>query len=191
MIVGITGGIGCGKSVVAKIIDLMGFPVYDSDSNAKKITDESDKIRKELIVRFGIEIYEGTRLNRKLLAKKIFRDEQNRTFVNELIHPVVLADFLQWSEIQLKKSNIVFVESAILFESGFYKYVDKVLLVTTPQDLRIERIKKRDNATIEEIKNRLNSQLSQEYLSTRADFIVQNDEKTSLLKQITELFRYR
>lgn len=191
MIVGITGGIGCGKSVVAKIIDLMGFPVYDSDSNAKRLIDESDKIKVELIAHFGVDIYDGKKLNRKLLAKKIFTDDQNRCFVNELVHPVVLDDFLQWSKLQLKKSNLVFVESAILFESGFYKYVDKVLLVTTPQDLRIERIKKRDNATIEEIKNRLNSQLSQEYLSTRADFIVQNDEKTSLLKQITELFRYR
>lgn len=188
MIIGITGGIGCGKSVVSKIIDLMGFPVYDSDSNAKRITDESDKIRKELIARFGIEIYEGTRLNRKLLAKKIFTDEQNRTFVNELIHPVVLADFLQWSEIQLKKSNIVFIESAILFESGFYKYVDKILLVTSPQDLRIERIKKRDNITIEEIKERLQSQIYQEYLSEKSDFIIQNDEKRSLLKQIFKLF---
>ena len=189
MIIGITGGIGCGKSVVSKIIDLMGFPVYDSDNNAKKITDESDKIRKELIARFGIEIYEGTRLNRKLLAKKIFTDEQNRTFVNELIHPVVLADFLQWSEIQLKKSNIVFIESAILFESGFYKYVDKILLVTSPQDLRIERIKKRDNITIEEIKERLQCQIHQEYLSEKADFIIQNDEKKSLLKQISTLFQ--
>ena len=189
MIVGITGGIGCGKSVVSKIIDLMGYPIYDSDKNAKKLTDESNKIRQGLIIRFGQKIYEGERLNRKLLAKEIFTDEENRAYVNELIHPVVLDDFLQWSKFQLKRSNIVFIESAILFESGFYKYVDKILLVTSPYDLRIERIKKRDKLSVEDIMSRLNYQLSQEYLLKRADFIVQNDEKKSLLKQIYEYFR--
>ena len=188
MIVGITGGIGCGKSVVSKIIDLMGYPIYDSDKNAKKLTDESNKIRQGLIIRFGQKIYEGERLNRKLLAKEIFTDEENRAYVNELIHPVVLDDFLQWSKSQLKNNCIVFIESAILFESGFYKYVDKILLVTSSQDLRIERIKKRDNLPVEDIMSRLNSQLSQDYLLERADFIVQNDEKKSLLKQIIMLF---
>ena len=105
-----------------------------------------------------------------------------------MIHPVVLDDFLQWSKSQLKNNCIVFIESAILFESGFYKYVDKILLVTSSQDLRIKRIKKRDNLPVEDIMSRLNSQLSQEYLSKRADFIVQNDEKKSLLKQIIMLF---
>ncbi len=184
MIVGITGGIGCGKSVVSKIIGLMGYPVYDSDKNAKKIVDESDEIRAGLISRFGTEIYNGTKLNRKLLAEKIFSDNEARSFVNSLIHPAVLKDFIRWSELNLKKVDVVFIESAILFESGFNKYVDKILLVISTDKLRIERVKKRDNALISEIKKRIQSQIPQKELIKKSDFIIKNDEKKSLLQQI-------
>ena len=184
MIVGITGGIGCGKSVVSKIIGLMGYPVYDSDKNAKKIVDESDEIRVGLISRFGTEIYNGTKLNRKLLAEKIFSDNEARSFVNSLIHPAVLKDFIRWSELKLKKVDVVFIESAILFESGFNKYVDKILLVISTDKLRIERIRKRDNALISEIRKRIQSQIPQKELIKKSDFIIKNDEKRSLLQQI-------
>lgn len=184
MIVGITGGIGCGKSVVSKIIGLMGYPVYDSDKNAKKIIDESDEIKTSLITRFGTEIYNGTNLNRKLLAEKIFSDNEARFFVNSLIHPAVLKDFIRWSELNLKKADVVFVESAILFESGFNKYVDKILLVISTDKLRIERVKKRDNALTSEVRKRIQSQISQKELIKKSDFIIENDEKKSLLQQI-------
>lgn len=184
MIVGITGGIGCGKSVVSKIIGLMGYPVYDSDKNAKKIVDESDEIRAGLISRFGTEIYNGTKLNRKLLAEKIFSDNEARSFVNSLIHPAVLKDFIRWSELNLKKVDVVFIESAILFESGFNKYVDKILLVISTDKLRIERIRKRDNALISEIRKRIQSQIPKKELIKKSDFIIKNDEKRSLLQQI-------
>ena len=184
MIVGITGGIGCGKSVVSKIIGLMGYPVYDSDKNAKKIVDESNEIRAGLISRFGTEIYNGTKLNRKLLAEKIFSDNEARSFVNSLIHPAVLKDFIRWSELNLKKVDVVFIESAILFESGFNKYVDKILLVISTDKLRIERIRKRDNALISEIRKRIQSQNPQKELIKKSDFIIKNDEKRSLLQQI-------
>ena len=184
MIVGITGGIGCGKSVVSKIIGLMGYPVYDSDKNAKKIVDESDEIRAGLISRFGTEIYNGTKLNRKLLAEKIFSDNEARSFVNSLIHPAVLKDFIRWSGLNLKKVDVVFIESAILFESGFNKYVDKILLVISTDKLRIERIRKRDNALISEIRKRIQSQIPQKELIKKSDFIIKNDEKRSLLQQI-------
>lgn len=184
MIVGITGGIGCGKSVVSKIIGLMGYPVYDSDKNAKKIVDESDEIRAGLISRFGTEIYNGTKLNRKLLAEKIFSDNEARSFVNSLIHPAVLKDFIRWSGLNLKKVDVVFIESAILFESGFNKYVDKILLVISTDKLRIERIRKRDNALISEIRKRIQSQNPQKELIKKSDFIIKNDEKRSLLQQI-------
>lgn len=184
MIVGITGGIGCGKSVVSKIIGLMGYPVYNSDKNAKKIIDESDEIKASLITRFGTEIYNGTNLNRKLLAEKIFSDNEARFFVNSLIHPAVLKDFIRWSELNLKKADVVFVESAILFESGFNKYVDKILLVISTDKLRIERVKKRDNALTSEVRKRIQSQISQKELIKKSDFIIKNDEKKSLLQQI-------
>ena len=184
MIVGITGGIGCGKSVVSKIIGLMGYPVYDSDKNAKKIVDESDEIRAGLISRFGTEIYNGTKLNRKLLAERIFSDNEARSFVNSLIHPAVLKDFIRWSELNLKKVDVVFIESAILFESGFNKYVDKILLVISTDKLRIERIRKRDNTLISEIRKRIQSQIPQKELIKKSDFIIKNDEKRSLLQQI-------
>lgn len=184
MIVGITGGIGCGKSVVSKIIGLMGYPVYDSDKNAKKIVDESDEIRTGLISRFGTEIYNGTKLNRKLLAEKIFSDNEARSFVNSLIHPAVLKDFIRWSELNLKKVDVVFIESAILFESGFNKYVDKILLVISTEKLRIERVKKRDNALTSEVRKRIQSQIPQKELIKKSDFIIKNDEKKSILQQI-------
>lgn len=184
MIVGITGGIGCGKSVVSKIIGLMGYPVYDSDKNAKKIVDESDEIRTGLISRFGTEIYNGTKLNRKLLAEKIFSDNEARSFVNSLIHPAVLKDFIRWSELNLKKVDVVFIESAILFESGFNKYVDKILLVISTEKLRIERVKKRDNALTSEVRKRIQSQFPQKELIKKSDFIIKNDEKKSILQQI-------
>lgn len=184
MIVGITGGIGCGKSVVSKIIGLMGYPVYNSDKNAKKIIDESDETKTSLITRFGTEIYNGTNLNRKLLAEKIFSDNEARFFVNSLIHPAVLKDFIRWSELNLKKADVVFVESAILFESGFNKYVDKILLVISTDKLRIERVKKRDNALTSEVRKRIQSQISQKELIKKSDFIIENDEKKSLLQQI-------
>lgn len=184
MIVGITGGIGCGKSVVSKIIGLMGYPVYDSDKNAKKIVDESDEIRTGLISRFGTEFYNGTKLNRKLLAEKIFSDNEARSFVNSLIHPAVLKDFIRWSELNLKKVDVVFIESAILFESGFNKYVDKILLVISTEKLRIERVKKRDNALTSEVRKRIQSQIPQKELIKKSDFIIKNDEKKSILQQI-------
>ena len=162
----------------------MGYPVYDSDKNAKKIVDESDEIRTGLISRFGTEIYNGTKLNRKLLAEKIFSDNEARSFVNSLIHPAVLKDFIRWSELNLKKVDVVFIESAILFESGFNKYVDKILLVISTEKLRIKRVKKRDNALTSEVRKRIQSQIPQKELIKKSDFIIKNDEKKSILQQI-------
>ena len=162
----------------------MGYPVYDSDKNAKKIVDESDEIRAGLISHFGTEIYNGTKLNRKLLAEKIFSDNEARSFVNSLIHPTVLKDFIRWSELNLKKVDVVFIESAILFESGFNKYVDKILLVISTEKLRIERVKKRDNALTSEVRKRIQSQIPQKELIKKSDFIIKNDEKKSILQQI-------
>ena len=118
------------------------------------------------------------------MAEKIFSDNEARSFVNSLIHPVVLNDFIRWSELKLKKVDVVFIESAILFESGFNKYVDKILLVISTDKLRIERVKKRDNALISEVRKRIQSQISQKELIKKSDFIIKNDEKKSLLQQI-------
>ena len=122
--------------------------------------------------------------NRKLLAEKIFSDNEARSFVNSLIHPTVLKDFIRWSELNLKKVDVVFIESAILFESGFNKYVDKILLVISTEKLRIERVKKRDNALTSEVRKRIQSQIPQKELIKKSDFIIKNDEKKSILQQI-------
>ncbi len=184
-IVGITGGIGCGKSMVSQIIRLMGFPVYDSDTNAKKLTDENAEIRQKLTEIFGTELYKNNRLDRALLAQRIFSDAQARQTVNAIIHPVVLADFVHWSRKQT--SPIVCIESAILFESGFDKYVDKIVFVTAPMELRVARIQQRDNAAQVDIQRRMAAQSSDEALAKKSHFIVKNDEQHSLIKQLTQI----
>ncbi len=186
MVVGITGGIGCGKSMVSQIINLMGFPVYDSDTNAKKLTDENAEIRRKLTELFGAELYKNNRLDRAFLAQHIFSDTQARQTVNAIIHPAVLTDFVQWS--QKQTAPIVCIESAILFESGFDKYVDKILFVSAPMDLRIKRIQQRDKANATDIQRRMAAQSSDEALQKKSHFIVKNDEKHSLIKQITKIF---
>ena len=118
------------------------------------------------------------------MAEKIFSDNEARSFVNSLIHPAVLKDFIRWSELNLKKVDVVFIESAILFESGFNKYVDKILLVISTEKLRIERVKKRDNALTSEVRKRIQSQIPQKELIKKSDFIIKNDEKKSILQQI-------
>ncbi len=184
-IVGITGGIGCGKSMVSRIINLMGFSVYDSDINAKKLTDENVEIRCKLTELFGAEVYKNNRLNRAFLAQQIFSNAQMRQTVNAIIHPAVLNDFMQWSRTQT--SPIVFIESAILFESGFDKYVDKIVFVTSPMDLRVARIQQRDHANRADIQRRMAAQSSNSESEKKSHFIVKNDEQHSLIKQIQQI----
>jgi dephospho-CoA kinase len=183
--IGITGGIGAGKSLVAEIIKAMGYPVYNSDERAKELTESNPKIKEGLIHLFGEEIYQNDTLNKFALAQAIFSDESLREKVNALIHPIVREDFNLWALAQ--NYSLVFNESAILFETGSFKNFDAIILVYAPKELRIKRIMKRDNCSENEVLKRMNSQFSDEEKYQLTEFRVLNDEQTPLLVQVEKI----
>ena len=180
--IGLTGGIGSGKSYIAEILEKMGYPVYYSDERAKVLTDTHPEIRTGLISRFGDQIYSEGILNRKELAAHIFNSEPDRIVVNQLIHPVVRADFDRWCSAQ--ESRLVFNEAAILFETGAYQQFNATLLVVAPHDVRIERIITRDRCTVEQAEARIQSQWSDEQKIVRATALVNNDGSAAILPQL-------
>ncbi len=186
IILGITGGIGSGKTTVTNIFSLMKVPVYIADIESKRITASSPIVRKKLIELFGEELYNGTELNKSLLASHIFTDSQKMNTVNAIIHPEVEKDFKQWL-IKNKNAKVVIHEAAILFESGFNKLVDKIITVYTPLEKRVERTMKRDNSSREEVINRINNQMSDEKKKELSDFVIVNNEKESLIEQVTTI----
>lgn len=186
--IGITGGIGSGKSVVAAILRQLGYPVYDSDSRAKQLTNTHPDIKRLLTDAFGTQIYSGNLPDRQCLSRLIFSSDRNRDIVNGIIHPIVAQDFNQWAISQ--KVPMVFLESAILMEFGFVHYMDKTVLVTAPVNLRIQRVQQRSHLAESEIRQRMQSQLSDEQLTPKVDFVIQNDEQHLLLPQIQKLLLY-
>ena len=183
--IGITGGIGAGKSLVAEIIKAMGYPVYNSDERDKELMESNTKIKEGLIHLFGVEIYQNDKLNKFALAQAIFSDESQREKVNALIHPIVREDFNLWALVQ--NNSLVFNESAILFETGSFKKFDAIILVYAPKELRIKRIMKRDNCSENEVLKRMNSQFSDEDKYQLTEFRVLNDEQTPILEQVEEI----
>lgn len=180
--IGLTGGIGSGKSFIAQIIEHMGYPVYYSDARAKELTKSNPTIKMGLISLFGEEVYEGNKLNAKLIASKIFHNDELRTKVNELIHPIVRADFENWALNQ--NSALVFNEAAILFETGSYRNFDATVLVCAPTELKIERVMKRENCSREAVLERMNKQWPDEEKLKLADYSILNDDVTPVLIQL-------
>lgn len=181
-ILGVTGGIGSGKSIVCKYLSLHNIPIYDADIEAKRLNNTSPVIRQELIIRFGKSIYINNELDRKQLASLIFNNKENLQFVNQLIHTELAKHFLNWIE-DNKRHSILALDAAVLFESGFDKYVDKIITVIAPIDIRINRVSKRDNLSPQQIEARINSQISDEERSKLSDFVVVNDNYESIINQ--------
>lgn len=182
MNVGISGGIGSGKSYLCRILESKGFPVYYSDREARRLINENNQIREQLISLFGEEVYLNGEINRPFLAAIIFNDPEKRKAVNQIVHPQVHADFLRWSKEQ--NTRLVFEESALLFDNQAYRLFDATILVTAPLELRIERIVQRDACTREEALARINSQGDQEEFRKLATYCVENDEKQDLTIQV-------
>lgn len=186
--IGLTGGIGCGKSYVARLLEKRGIPVYDSDSEAKRLSDSSVDIRNRLIALTGMEnLYEDDMLNRKLLAEYLFESKENARAVENIIHPVVKADFINWAANQT--ASISAIESAILFESGFTDVVDYIVVVDAPMELRIDRCVNRDSTTKERVLERMAAQMSQEEKCALADFVIFNDNVSDLEQQIDNMLK--
>jgi dephospho-CoA kinase len=187
-VIGLTGGIGSGKSIISCLLNIMGVPVYTADVESKRLTESSPVIRKKLTERFGTDLYAGGKLNKTLLASLIFENDTYRDFVNSVIHPVVRMNFEQWKAQQVE-SPVIAIEAAILFESGFADTVDVSVTVAAPEDIRISRIELREGWSRESIVARIQSQLSEEERIHRSDYIIYNDDIKALIPQIEKLLR--
>ena len=188
--VAICGGIGSGKSTVCQMFAERGVALYDSDSRAKALMNESEELRKALIAEFGEECYANGTLNRPYLANRVFGSEEQLEKLNSIVHPAVKADFLRWAEEQ--EGDFCILESAILFESGFDAVVDKTVAVLAPLPLRIERAMARDGASREQIEARVKAQMSDDELVARADFAIVNIHLEDVEKDVAELaYRFK
>jgi dephospho-CoA kinase len=181
--VGVTGGIGSGKSLVCNILTGMGFPVYNSDTASKVISDSNEGVKRCLKQLFGEDIYCDSKLNRERVASLVFRDNELLQQLNSIIHPAVMADFERWVEAN-NANPLIFMESAILFETGIYKMLDKTVLVVAPADVRIRRVMARDKVNEKTVQARMSNQMDDELKAKLADFIINNDGKSLLLPQI-------
>ena len=188
--VAICGGIGSGKSTICQMFAERGAAVYDSDSRAKALMNESTELREALVAAFGAECYDGNELNRPYLASKVFGSEEQLAKLNSIVHPAVKADFLAWAEGQ--EGDYCILETAILFESGFDVLVDKKVAVLAPQPLRVMRAMERDGATKEQIESRIKAQMCDDELMRRCDFAIVNSHLEDVEKDVAELaYRFK
>lgn len=184
--IGITGGIGSGKSVVSRLLEIMGVPVYVSDIEAKRITQTDEVIRRELCALVGQEVFQGGELNRSMLATYMFGHPEHINEVNGIIHPRVKNDFRQWAA-QFENGQLVGMESAILIESGFRDEVDFLVMVYAPLEVRVARAVSRDCSTKELVMKRIEAQMSDETKRNHADFVIVNDDETPIIPQVLKL----
>jgi dephospho-CoA kinase len=188
--VGITGGIGSGKTYICKLLELMNFSVFYSDTEAKKIQNTNEYVRIKFTELFGEEAYTEEGLNRKYIAEIIFGNPDAKKQLEEIIHPKVAEAFATWCEEKSSTDEkIVFIESAILYESGFDKMVDKVIMVYADDDVRIERSMRRDKADRKAIEDRIKNQGSDKDKCKKADFIIYNNPNDLINKQIFEIIK--
>lgn len=189
--IGITGGIGSGKSTVCRMFAELGVPVYDSDSEAKRLMRENAPLREAICREFGAESYTDGELNRSYIASRIFGDDDARRRLNALVHPAVMSDFAAWAERQT--SDYVILESAILFESSLESNVDRTIAVMAPEGLRVARAMARDGAAEQAVRSRMACQLSDDEMCRRADMSMINidlDELRDEVAQCDKKLRY-
>lgn len=184
--IGITGGIGSGKSTVTKIFATLGISVYDADSQAKKVVQHND-LKEAIQKEFGEESYDASGiLDRKFLAKQVFGFPERLEKLNSLVHPRVEDDYKQWLD-QHRFKVYVLKEAALLFETDSARQMDKIIVVTAPVDLRIKRVKSRDHRTEKEIKDIMDRQWPENRSLSKADYIITNDEDHAVTPQVLKL----
>ena len=182
--VGITGGIGSGKTTVCKMFEEQGIPVYYADDRAKYLMQHEHHLIDEIKKNFGDDVYVSCRLNRKLLAERVFSDKAKLDLLNSLVHPAVYHDTECWLEEQKeKKLPYALKEAALLVETGSYKTLDKLIVVTAPLATRVARVIERDNINEEEVNARVRNQLPEEEKVKLADFVVSNNSDLVHLKE--------
>jgi len=185
--IGITGGIGSGKTTACKIFEILGIPIYYADDRAKALMVNDSTLVQKIKDIFGEEAYlEDGSLNRPHIASLAFNDQSKLSLLNAAVHPAVREDGINW---HLAQKNVPYTlkEAALLFESGGNKVLDKIITVTAPEAVRIERIKERDNATIEQIKARMDKQMPEDQKVALADYVIYNDGQQPLIPQIFDI----
>ncbi len=186
MKIGVTGGIGSGKSHVCSILRKQGYPVYNCDDRAKQLMVETPSVKSALTELIGSEAYtEEGELNKEVIAAFLYANEENRAKVDAIVHPCVKNDFRNWAAVQA--SDFVFMECALLFESGFNDEVDKVLYIYAREDVRIARVIRRDKITREEAYKRLKAQMPEVVKMKLADFCIINNGNNNIVKQLQEV----
>lgn len=188
MIVGLTGGIGSGKTTVAHLFETMGCVIYNSDDKAKEVYFQSD-VKKQVFDLLGEEAYlNETEINKDFISKRVFSNTELLHQLNNIIHPAVKADFMHFQS-RLPLGTIIIKESAILFETGIYKDLDKTILVTAPMEVKIERVKKRNSTSEEDIKKRMSAQWTDEQKAPIANFVIVNDGTKPLIPQVISVIQ--
>ena len=183
--IGLTGGIGSGKTSIAQILEAMSYPVYYSDLRAKFLSDEHPAIRQGLIDLLGEEAYIDRTLNRVFVSECIFSNPDLRLKVNQVIHPIVRKDFDDWASRQT--SSLIFNEAAILFETGAYQQFDAILLICAPIDIRIQRVMLRDHCSKASVEDRIQSQWTDEQKRSLTKYCVENDGRQPVLIQLEKI----
>lgn len=183
--VGITGGIGSGKSIICHVFKSLQVPVYNADYQAKILVETNPEIRAQITQEFGEQAYSGLTYNRKYIADIVFRDDTLLNRLNSIIHPAVANDFYNW----VQNYNVPYVieEAAILYESGAHKAMDHVIVVDAPEKLRISRIQRRDGISEDEIKRRIQNQFPTDKLRSLADWVIDNTDNVLVLPQILSI----
>ncbi len=185
LLIGLTGGIGSGKTTVARIFEVLGIPVYYADVAAKKIMNEDQTIKVTLIKVFGEEAYKDGELNRSYLSTIVFSNADKLNLLNSIVHPATIKDAEEW--IKRQTGSYIVKEAALLFESGSHQNLDYVIGIKSPLELRITRAMKRDGISREEVMARMNKQMSEEKKLSLSDFVLINDEEQLVLPQVLQL----
>ena len=186
-VIGLTGGIGSGKTTIANYFQEMGVPVYIADDGAKRVM-QSENIVKQIKTVFGENLFENNILNRAQLAEIVFNDKDKLAQLNAIVHPAVKKDFEEWLLIH-KKNTYVIYEAAILFESGRYKECDVVITVTAPKEIRIQRVLKRDNTTREHVLSRMEMQWDDEKRISGSNFVINNDNLKNAKEEVVKILK--
>ncbi len=183
--IGLTGGIGSGKTTVAKVFEVLGIPVYYADEAAKRLMNEDEVLQQKIISAFGEKAYTNGKLNRQYLSSLVFNNKENLDLLNSLVHPATIADAAVWFSKQ--KSAYVIKEAALLFESGTAAGLDFVIGVTALETIRMKRVMDRDEVTAAEVKKRMQNQMEESIKMRLCDFVITNNEQEMVTPQVLKL----
>ncbi|MCU4175408.1 dephospho-CoA kinase [Carboxylicivirga sp. N1Y90] len=186
--VGLTGGIGSGKSTVAKLLEVMGLPVFYADYEAKYLMRTDEELKEKIIRLLGSDAYKKTELNRVYIAKRVFGNSDLLNQLNRIVHPAVRNHFETWCT-KFVDAHVLIQEAAILFENDSHHYFDKTILVTAPEHVRIDRVMKRDESSEMDIRARIANQWSDDKKKTLADFVISNNNDELLIVQLSKIIK--